>query len=100
MQTSLARRQRHRRALGRRPGGRTGTTVATVAGTILASILVGGFVVAFVGLAVVVGAYNQYAAGLPEPAAALKAIDFEQQTIVYDRTGKIELARLGDFKRE
>jgi membrane peptidoglycan carboxypeptidase len=100
MQTSLARRQRHRRALGRRPGGRTGTTVATVAGTILASILVGGFVVAFVGLAVVVGAYNQYAAGLPEPAAALKALDFEQQTIVYDRTGKIELARLGDFKRE
>ncbi len=100
MQTSLARRQRHRRALGRRPGGRTGTTVATVAGAILASILIGGFVVAFLGLAVVVGAYNQYAAGLPEPAAALKSIDFEQQTIVYDRTGKIELARLGDFKRE
>jgi membrane peptidoglycan carboxypeptidase len=100
MQTSLARRQRHRRALGRRPGGRTGTTVATVAGAILASILVGGFVVAFVGLLVVVGMYNQYAAGLPQPAAVLNAIEFEQQTIVYDRTGKIELARLGDLKRE
>jgi membrane peptidoglycan carboxypeptidase len=100
MQTSLARRQRHRRALGRRPGGRTGTTVATVAGTILGSILIGAFVIAFVGLLVVVGMYNQYAAGLPEPATALTAIRFEQQTIVYDRTGKIELARLGDFKRE
>ena len=100
MQTSLARRQRHRRALGRRPGGRTGTTVATVAGAILGSILIGGFVVAFVGLLVVAGMYNQYAAGLPEPAAVLRAIEFEQQTIGYDRTGKIELARLGDLKRE
>jgi membrane peptidoglycan carboxypeptidase len=100
MQTSLARRQRHRRALGRRPGGRNGTTVATVAGAILASILVGTFLVAFVGLLIVVGTYNQYAAGLPDPAAELQAIQFEQQTIVYDRTGKIELARLGDQKRE
>ena len=100
MQTSLARRQRHRRALARRPGGRTGTTIATVAGSIVASILIGGFVVAFVGLLVVVGTYNQYAAGLPEPAAVLNEIDFEQQTIVYDRTGKIELARLGELKRE
>jgi membrane peptidoglycan carboxypeptidase len=100
MQTSLARRQRHRRALGRRPTGRRGTTVATVVGATLATIVIGTFLVALLGLAVVVGAYNQYATGLPEPAAALKAIDFEQQTIVYDRTGEIELARLGDFKRE
>jgi hypothetical protein len=76
MQTSLARRQRHRRALGRRPSDNRGTTVATVAGAILASVLIGTFVVAIVGLAVVVGTYNQYAAGLPEPAAALRAIEF------------------------
>jgi len=100
MQTSLARRQRHRRALGRRPGGNRGTTVATVAVATIAAILIGSFVVAFVGLLLVVGTYNQYAAGLPEPAAKLQAIQFEQQTIVYDRTGKIELARLGDLKRE
>jgi membrane peptidoglycan carboxypeptidase len=100
MQTSLARRQRHRRALGRRPSGNRGTTVATVAGAILASIIIGSFLLAFVGLLLVVGTYNRYAADLPEPAAALKAIEFEQQTIVYDRTGKIELARLGDLKRE
>ena len=47
-----------------------------------------------------VGAYNHYAAGLPDPVAALNDIEFEQQTIIYDRTGKIELARLGDLKRE
>ena len=46
------------------------------------------------------GAYNYYAAGLPDPVAALTNIPFEQQTIIYDRTGKIELARLGDLKRE
>ncbi|MDO8483517.1 MAG: transglycosylase domain-containing protein [Candidatus Limnocylindrales bacterium] len=100
MQTSVARRQRHRRAIGRRPSGRRGTTVATVVGAILAVLLVGTILVAFVGLLVVVGAYNHYAAGLPLPAAALNSIQFEQQTIVYDRTGKIELARLGDLKRE
>ena len=100
MQTSLARRQRHRRALGRRPNSRRGMTAATVVGATLAALIAGTLVVGFVGLLLVVGAYNQYAADLPEPAAALKAIDFEQQTIVYDRTGKIELARLGDLKRE
>jgi membrane peptidoglycan carboxypeptidase len=46
------------------------------------------------------GAYNYYATGLPDPVAALTSIPFEQQTIIYDRTGKIELARLGDLKRE
>ncbi len=32
--------------------------------------------------------------------STLTNIPFEQQTVVYDRTGKIELARLGDLKRE
>ena len=36
----------------------------------------------------------------PTPSQRSTNIDFEQQTIVYDRTGKIELARLGDLKRE
>ncbi len=100
MQTSLARRQRHRRATGRRPEGGRGSTVATAVGATIVVLLVGSFLVGFIGLAVVVSAYNQYAAGLPEPAAALNEIQFEQQTIVYDRTGKVELARLGDLKRE
>ena len=49
---------------------------------------------------VAMGAYNRYAEGLPDPVAALTNIPFEQQTVIYDRTGKIELARLGDLKRE
>ena len=46
------------------------------------------------------GAYNYYASGLPDPATALTDLEFEQQTIIYDRTGKTELARLGELKRE
>ena len=47
-----------------------------------------------------VAAYNYYAAGLPDPTEALTDLQFEQQTIVYDRTGEVELARLGSLKRE
>ena len=47
-----------------------------------------------------VAAYNYYAAGLPDPTEALTDLEFEQQTIVYDRTGEVELARLGSLKRE
>ena len=65
----------------------------------MVSLLTGGLL-AGSGVAIAVGAYNHYAAGLPDPKAALTNIDFEQQTIIYDRTGKIELARLGDLKRE
>ena len=63
-------------------------------------ILLTGGLVAAGGVVFAVGAYNYYAAGLPDPVAALTNIPFEQQTVVYDRTGKIELARLGDLKRE
>ena len=52
------------------------------------------------GVVFAVSAYNHYAAGLPDPVNALTNIQFEQQTVIYDRTGKIELARLGDLKRE
>ncbi len=100
MQTSLARRQRHRRALGRRPGGRSGSRIAGAVGAIAVALFAGSLFVAVAGLVFVVGVYNHYAAGLPDPAAALQDIQFDQQTVVYDRTGKIELARLGDLKRE
>ncbi len=86
--------------MGRRPGGRRGTTVATVASAALITVFASTFLVAVVGLLVVVGTYNQYAADLPSVEQALSGLRFEQQTIVYDRTGKVELARLGDLKRE
>ena len=101
MQTSLARRQRHRRALQRRPQGRTGSsTVGQILLVVLIVFILTGGLLAGAGAVVAVGAYNYYAAGLPDPVEALTNIAFEQQTVIYDRTGKIELARLGDLKRE
>jgi len=46
-----------------------------------------------------VGAYQYEAEGLPDPAAALDAITFSSQTVVYDRTGNVELAKLGSDRR-
>src|SRR6476620_9645396 len=101
MQTSLARRQRHRRALHRRPQGRTGSsTVGQILLVVLMVFILTGGLLAGAGAVVAVGAYNYYASGLPDPVAALTNIPFEQQTVIYDRTGNIELARLGDLKRE
>jgi membrane peptidoglycan carboxypeptidase len=101
MQTSLARRQRHRRALHRRPQGRSSSsTIGQVLVVVLMVVLLTGGLLAGSGVVIAIGAYNHYAEGLPDPVEALTNIDFEQQTVIYDRTGKIELARLGDLKRE
>ncbi len=52
------------------------------------------------GAVVAVAGYNYYAQGLEDPKEALNDLDFDQQTRVYDRTGEIELARLGSLRRE
>src|SRR3954471_21399626 len=99
MQTSVARRQRHRR-LGtrRRPGGSTALKRTVIA---IPIILFVAFVGAgAMGLLGVVAAYSYYANGLPNPEAALANLEFDQQTVVTDRTGTVELARLGERKRE
>jgi membrane peptidoglycan carboxypeptidase len=99
MQTSLARRQRHRRSVHRgRPRGSSPVRRFAVA---IPIILFSAFLV--VGLAGVVGvaaAYSYYSQGLPDPRDTLSNLTFDQQTQITDRTGKIELARLGEFKRE
>ncbi len=100
MQTSLARRQRHRRALQGRPKGRGGSTVGRVLLVIFLIFLVVALLTTGTGLVFAVGAYNHYAAGLPEPKEALTHLDFDQQTLVYDRSGKVELAKLGSLRRE
>ena len=100
MQTTLARRQRHRRSLGRQPVGRGGSTVRRVLIVIPIVALLVAVLLAGTGVLFTVGAYNHYAAGLPDPKEALTDLEFEQQTLVYDRTGKVELARLGTLRRE
>ena len=99
MQTSLARRQRHRRTgATRRPrGGGRAPKIALVVPVILFATLMFAGLVAFVGA---VSAYAYYSRDLPDPRALLSNLDFEEQTVVYDRDGKIELARLGDLRRE
>src|SRR5918994_3557977 len=101
MQTTLARRQRHRRATGRRPPTRRGgSTLRRILIAIPIIILLVSLLLAGAGALFTVAAYNHYAAGLPDPKEALTDIDFEQQTIVYDQSGKVELARLGTLRRE
>jgi membrane peptidoglycan carboxypeptidase len=100
MQTTLARRQRRRRGLNRRPTGSGGSAIRRVAIAIPIIVLLVLVFTAGAGLLFSAAAYNYYAQGLPDPQEALTDLDFDQQTIVYDRAGKVELARLGALRRE
>ncbi len=100
MQTSLARRQRHRRALQGRPQARGGSIAGRILIVVSLTFLMLTVVTTSSGLVLAAAAYNHYSQGLPDPKAALTNLSFEQQTILVDRTGKIELARLGELKRE
>ncbi|MGZ9160770.1 MAG: transglycosylase domain-containing protein [Candidatus Limnocylindrales bacterium] len=100
MQTTLARRQRHRRSVGRRPTGGSGPVLRRILIAIPLIVLLLGLLTAGAGTLFSVAAYNYYATGLPDPKSALTGLRFEQQTIVNDRTGKVELARLGTLRRE
>ena len=99
MQTSLARRQRHRRngaARRGRGGGNAQRAALAVPVLLFASFLaLGG--AAFIGA---VSAYAHYSRDLPDPKVAFDALGFDQPSIVYDRTGTVELARFGERKRE
>jgi membrane peptidoglycan carboxypeptidase len=100
MQTTLARRQRHRRSVNRRPVGRGGSNLRRILIAIPIILLLLSVLLAGAGGLFTVAAYNYYAQGLPDPKSKLGDLNFEQQTIVYDRTGKVELARLGTLRRE
>jgi membrane peptidoglycan carboxypeptidase len=100
MQTTLARRQRHRRSLNRRPTGRSGTVIRSILIAIPVVFVLVTIMLAGAGALFTVAAYNFYAQGLPDPQNTLNTLKFDQQTIVNDRTGKVELARLGTLRRE
>lgn len=99
MQTALQRRQRHRRngAARRGRGGGSARRAALAIPVLLFSsfLVLGG--VGFVGT---VSAYAYYSRDLPDPAVLFNDLEFEQPSIVYDRTGTIELARFGVLRRE
>lgn len=85
----LTTRASHQRKPKRAPIGRIALVVALAAIVVVAAT--GG-----VAVAVGVGVIRAMANGLPDPAG-LESLTFNQPTIVYDRTGKVELAR---FERE
>jgi len=98
MDTSLARRQRHRRngTDKRRGVGGTASKVAIA----FPLFLFGAFLLlGLLGFVAAVGAYGYYSQGLPDPKSLLDNLSFDQQTVVYDSTGKVELARFGQQKR-
>jgi membrane peptidoglycan carboxypeptidase len=98
MQTSLNRRQRRRQAARRRPRG-TGAVkyVALAIPLVLFATL---FMLGAAGATFAVAGYSFLAKDLPDPQKALEAIEYDQQSTVYDRSGKVLLAKLGTDRRE
>jgi membrane peptidoglycan carboxypeptidase len=99
MQTSLSRRQRHRRngAARRGRGGGSASRAALALPVLLFGSLLALGAAAFVGA---VSAYAYYSRDLPDPSKALEALGFDQPSIIYDRSGTVELARLGEHQRQ
>ena len=94
MQTSLSRRQRRRRLNDRRrPRGSGAAKYVAVAIPLIIFTLIA--MVGFAGATTVVAGYSFISKDLPDPKTALEDIEYDQQTAVYDRTGKVPLARLG-----
>ena len=98
MQTSLTRRQRRRLIDRRRPRGSGAAKYVAVAIPLILFTLIA--LVGVAGATTVVAGYSFLSKDLPDPKKALEAIEYDQQTAVWDRTGKILLARLGSDRRE
>jgi membrane peptidoglycan carboxypeptidase len=76
----------------RHPGRSTASAIALIVFLFLAGV---GAIGAFAA----VGTYTTLAQDLPDPAD-LTTYVLPEETIVYDRTGEVELARLGSLRRE
>ena len=100
MQTSLARRQRRRRsAERRRPRGSGAARAAVIALPLLLFTTL--LLLGRCRRHGVVAAYYVRREGSPGPEGrAGQARRSREQTTVYDRTGEVQLARLGDDRRE
>jgi penicillin-binding protein 1A len=98
MQTSLQRRARHRRsgAARRGHGGAARPVALAIPLLLFSSFLILGAI----GFVASVSAYAYYANGLKDPQQAFNDLAFDSPTVIYDRTGAVELARLGEHRRE
>src|SRR4029078_1231562 len=99
MQTALQRRQRHRRN-GAARRGRGGGAARRAAFAIPLLLFSSFLVLGGVGFISTVSAYAYYSRDLPDPQKAFEDIEFEQPSVIYARTGTVELARFGELRRE
>jgi membrane peptidoglycan carboxypeptidase len=74
-------------------------TSPSAAGWIALAIFAGLAILALIAAVGVVTVFARMTDGLP-PVSDFDKLTFQQQSIVYDRTGKIELARFGGEQRE
>jgi len=100
MQTSLSRRQRRRRnGSGHRPSSGK-RAVAGIAIAIPLFLFGSLLLVGAAGFAGAVTAFSHYSQGLPDPLDVFGNIKFDEQTRVYDRTGKVTLATFARERRD
>ncbi|NJD27629.1 MAG: hypothetical protein FIA92_04965, partial [Chloroflexi bacterium] len=99
MHTSLQRRQRHRRS-GAARRGRGGGAARRAALAIPLLLFVSLLSLGGIGFVGVVSGYAFYSRDLPDPARLFEGLEFEQPSVIYDRTGATELARFGVLHRE
>jgi penicillin-binding protein 1A len=100
MQTSLSRRQRRRRnGSGHRPSSGK-RAVAGIAIAIPLFLFGSLLLVGAAGFAGAVTAFSHYSQGLPDPLDVFGNIKFDEQTNVYDRTGKVTLATFARERRD
>ena len=99
MQTSLQRRQRHRRsgAARRGSGGSNARRIALAIPLLLFSSFLA---LGAVGFITAISAYAYYSKDLPDPSEAFKGLVFDSPTTVFDRTGQVQLATFGEHRRE
>jgi membrane peptidoglycan carboxypeptidase len=98
MKTSLALRERRRRnhTGTHRPGMGAGGRIAAILPLFLLATMFALSLVAFAGT---VQVYSTYAKDLPDPKAKLDSLNYNQQTVLYDRTGTVQLAAFGSENR-
>jgi membrane peptidoglycan carboxypeptidase len=100
MQTSLKRRQRHRRNGAARRGSGGTSAVRRIALAVPLFLFSSFLVLGIVGLVGAVSAYAYYSRDLPDPAEAFNNLVFDSPSTILDRTGQVELARFGEHRRE
>ena len=87
-----------RREVTRRPPRRGASRLQVVIVSAIATFLVGSLLLAGVAVLGVAAAVTVLSQGLPDPTN-LAGLTFDQPTVVYDRTGKIQLGRFQHEER-